>query len=141
MLPQPDMPALLELHGKAGILKDYLSDIAEFIFDQLRKGIPVPGYKIVTGKSNRTWANEKLALAWCNENEIDPDKMFKSTFFTPAAAEKVIGAKLKRDPGFTCLIVKPEGKPTLVTEEDKRPPIEYRDVVAIFASIETPEEI
>jgi hypothetical protein len=140
-LPTPDMDFIIDVYKRSGILKDYISDIAEYLFNELVHGREVPGYKLVTGKSNRTWVNEKKALAWCTENEIDPDKMFKSTFFTPAAAEKVIGAKLKRDVSFTSLVIKPEGKPTLVTIDDKRPPIEYRDAVQIFAALETPEEI
>jgi len=140
-LPTPDMPALIALYEKSGIIKDYLKDIAEFMFNELVRGRTVPGYKIVEGKSNRVWADEKKALEWCTKHEVDPDKMFVSKFFTPAAAEKVIGAKLKRDETFGALIVKPAGKPSLVTETDKRMAIEYRDATEIFANLEFPEEI
>lgn len=134
-LPTPDMDFIIDVYKRSGILKDYISDIAQYLFNELVRGRTVPGYKIVEGKANRQWEDEKKALEWCSQNEVDPDKMFVSKFFSPAQAEKVIGAKLKRDPAFTTLIVKPAGKPTLVLETDKRAAAE------IFSALSFPEDI
>ena len=140
-LPTPDMDFIIDVYKRSGILKDYISDCAQFLFNELVRGRTVPGYKIVEGKSNRAWVDEAKAINWCVFHEVDPDKMFTSKFLSPAQAEKVIGAKLKRDPSFNELIVKPVGKPTLAVETDKRMAIEFRDAAAIFAALDTPEEI
>lgn len=133
-LPTPDLTALISLHEQASLIKDYLSDIAEYMYDLLRKGASVPGYKLVQGKSNRAWADEKKAMLWCTEHDVDPDKMFVSKFFTPAAAEKVIGAKLKKDPSFLSLVIKPEGSPSLVKKTDKREALIFRSATEIFTN-------
>ena len=140
-LPTPDMDFILDVYKRSGVLKDYISDIAQYLFNELVRGRTVPGYKIVEGKANRQWEDESKAVAWCSLHEVDPEKMFASKFFSPSQAEKVIGAKLKRDPDFGALIVKPKGKPTLVVETDKRMAIEYRDAAEIFANMDFPEEI
>jgi len=102
---------------------------------QIQHGFTVPGYKLVEGKTNRAWADENKAIEWCAKHSVDPDKMFISKFFSPAQAEKVIGAKLKKDPSFTSLVIKPEGSPTLAKESDKRTALTYRSAEQIFADI------
>lgn len=131
----PTIEQLVALHEQAPLLKEYLADIAVHLMSQIQHGFKVPGYKLVEGKTNRAWKNEAEAVKWCVEHNVDPDKMFTSKLFSPAQAEKVIGAKLKRDPSFTSLVIKPEGNPTLAREDDKRPALMYRTAEQIFSDI------
>ena len=77
------------------------------------------GWKVVEGKSNRKFTDEKKVAAAVQKLGLDPyeKKLLGITDMTKllgkARFEKVLGK----------LIIKPAGKPTLVPESDKRPPM------------------
>lgn len=101
----------------------YYKEMQVSVEADILNGIVVPGFKVVSGRSNRKWFNEKSATRWLLMNsDIVDDDMFTSKFISPAQAEK-LSRKLKKDTGFKELINKPEGKPQLVNESDPRPPI------------------
>jgi len=85
--------------------------------------VEYPGYKVVAGRSNRkiddtAKATEKLLAAGCKTDEI-----FELKGLT--ALEKTVGMK-KLAKILSGLIVKPQGKPTLVKNSDKRAAISVK---------------
>ncbi|MCK9410500.1 MAG: DUF2800 domain-containing protein, partial [Bacteroidetes bacterium] len=78
---------------------------------------------------------------WCLKQGLDDLDIHEIKLKSPAKVEKLIKPKVRLREDFTSLISKPEGKPTLVTENDKRDAISYRDAAAVFAEIEMVEEI
>lgn len=103
------------LDGKKLVIS-WLDAVEHLIADRLRSGESFDGYKLVAGRSLRQWVDETVA-AKALEAEVGEDAYTKK-LLSPAQAEKLLGKKSKDllEP----LIIKPEGKPTLAPESDKR---------------------
>lgn len=88
---------------------------------QLLAGNPVSGYKLVEGRSNRRITNEEdLAKALMGAG-YDEALIYKpKALETITNLEKLCGKKELAALGKD-YIEKPQGKPTLVPESDKRP--------------------
>lgn len=89
------------------------------------QGETVPGYKLVTKKTNRAWNDfqspEEIVTELGEKFGIESDAMFeKPKMLTPAKVEKLLTAKQKRELAATGLIIKPHGALTLVHESDAR---------------------
>lgn len=83
------------------------------------KGEEIPGYKVVEGRSIRKWNDEDEVFPLLKD-ELD-DQAYTVKVITPAQAEKKLG---KKHPLIAEHVVKPQGKPTLAPESDKRKAID-----------------
>lgn len=101
-------------------IKRWLTDLEEEISNRLLKGGTLDGWKMVEGRSNRKIKDpEKLATALLTS--YSPELIYKpQELQTLTALEKLIGKK-KFAENYGDYVYKPEGKPTLVPESDKRP--------------------
>lgn len=120
-------PALLtddeisEILGGIDDLQKWANDIYSYALDQAENhGKKWPGYKLVEGKSSRKYKDETLVAQALVAAGIEENKLYSKSLLTITAMEKLLGKKQ-----FTELlgelIIKPMGKPTLVSEMDKRP--------------------
>ena len=88
-------------------------------------------FKLVAGKSQRKWKNEKEAAGFLKSLGLTDEEIFKVN--SPSAAEKAIGKDGKKEiEGMWEAVA---GKPTLVKESDKRPEI-VQEADAVFNPIE-----
>lgn len=133
-------PALLSLEEIGPILfiadqlKIWAKDIEEYAFEQALKGNKIPQWKLVKGRSNRSISDKKAALAALKTSELESEKYLKpEELFGIGELEKRIGKK-ELSTLLGDFIIKPEGKPTLVPETDRRP--ELNSVEQDFADIE-----
>jgi len=102
------------------LIEGWLGAIEKLAKDRLEDGDGFPGYKLVEGRSNRKWSDEREAEAALTE--LLGDKAFsKPKIVSPAQAEKALGKTRAAEIGE--LIIKPHGAPTLAPESDKRPAI------------------
>jgi hypothetical protein len=123
LLPSKITPeAIKDILEKAPLVEQAIKDLKLFVTNEIQRGRPFPGYKLVAGRSNRSWVSEQDALKWLRD-KTPIDDLFVSKFVSPAQAEKLY-SKLKRDKGFQALYEKKEGKPTLVPEKDPRPALQ-----------------
>lgn len=106
------------LDGKKLVIS-WLDAVEKLITERLQSGKQFEGYKLVAGRSLRQWGDETVA-AKTLEAEVGDDAYSKK-LLSPAQAEKLLGKKRKGV--IEPLIIKPEGKPTLAPESDKRPAI------------------
>ncbi|SFW18491.1 DUF2800 domain-containing protein [Selenomonas ruminantium] len=91
------------------------------------------GYKLVSGRSVRKYVDEeKVAEAAQAAGFKD---IFEHKLITLTSMEKLMGKAMFNEV-LGGLIIKPQGKPTLVPESDKRPAI---DVVSEFTNLEEKE--
>ena len=92
-----------------------------------------PGFKLVEGISRRKWTNEDdVANAiYANFPEASDDQIFDMKLKGISAIEKLFGKK-KVDEALKDVIIKPQGKPTLVSEDDKRPALGFEDAIRDF---------
>lgn len=78
-----------------------------------------PGYKLVAGRSLRKWGDDEKAEQVLSN--LLGENAYTQKLISPTQAEKALGKKRANE--VADLIIKPEGKPTLVPESDKRPSI------------------
>lgn len=101
-------------------IKRWLTDIEDAVMERLNAGGKLDGWKLVEGRSNRK-INDPEQLAACLSEYYPDELIFRpKELKTLTDLEKLVGKKNFADE-FGDFIYKPEGKPTLVPESDKRP--------------------
>lgn len=117
------MPAKLEnteisvILSKADDFTAWLSDIKEYALQQALNGEKFDGFKVVEGRSTRRYTNEEAVADTVKQAGYDP---YEHKILGITAMTKLLG-KTKFEELLKGLIEKPQGKPTLVPESDKRP--------------------
>jgi len=124
---QPPLPASLsmdriaELLPKADMVIDWFNDLKAYAFKQATEhNTIVPGFKLVEGRSNRKYSDQDVVAAKLVEAGIPEEVIYERSLLGITAMEKAVGKKVFAEV-LDGLIVKPEGKPTLVQVSDKRP--------------------
>lgn len=114
----------------AGLVK-WVEDLQEYAMDAILSGRTIPGYKVVAGRSNRAFTDEKKVLSVLTRKaHIKTADCYKPRELkSPAMIEKMLGKKPFAE-WLGDYVDKPLGKPTLVPESDKREP--YNSAVADF---------
>lgn len=123
-------PAKLTVEEIADILDQsekiskWVKTVNDYALDQaLNNGVVFPGFKLVEGRSNRKYAKDEseigahLMLLGYPEEEI-----FTKSLKGVSNMEKLLGKKTFNEI-LGDYVVKPQGKPTLVHSDDKRPAI------------------
>jgi hypothetical protein len=121
-LPQSlSVERIAQLLPKADMVIDWFNDLKAYALEQATKhNNVVPGFKLVEGRSNRKYSNQDDVAAKLKSAGIPEEIMFERSLLGITAMEKAIGKKVFTEV-LGDLIVKPEGKPTLVPVSDKRP--------------------
>lgn len=110
---------VVEILSKLDDLESWASDIREYALQQAIAGKEWKGWKLVEGKSNRKYTNEEAVASAVKEAGFDP---FEQKLLGITAMQKRMG-KAKFESVLSGLLEKPQGKPTLVPESDKRPAV------------------
>lgn len=101
----------------AKLVKDYALSKA------LNDGIRFPGFKLVEGRSNRTYTgDEEEIVARLTESGYTEKQIFSKKLKGITDMEKLLG-KVDFQHILGDYVIKPQGAPTLVPTEDKRPEI------------------
>lgn len=112
---------LAEILDKAADVKAWLSDIEARALSELQKGHPVGDYKLVAGRSSRSWKDPEQAEKALRGARLKVKQIFPPVMISPAQAEKILG---KKHPLFAEQVKKSQGKPTMVPGSDPRPPVQ-----------------
>lgn len=116
-------PALLDdeeiadILGKVDALTAWASDVKEYALQQAVSGKEWNGWKLVEGRSNRKYTSEAAVAATVEGAGFDP---YERKVLGVTAMQKLLG-KTRFEELLAPYIEKPQGKPTLVPESDKRP--------------------
>ena len=114
--------AISEILSQSKEIKKWLEDVEEWALTQARdEGKHFEGWKLVEGRSSRKITNGDVAASILLEAGYS-DIFKPQELLTLTNLEKLVGKK-KFGELLNEVIVKPEGKPTLVVETDKRPEI------------------
>lgn len=107
----------------------WFGNVRDYVKARLLDDKPVEGFKLVEGKGSRNWGDEQAAEKFLRRH-LKVDGAFTKKLLSPAAAEKALKGKLtaRSQKILDSLIVRRDGKATLVPESDSRP------------SLTTPEE-
>ena len=106
-----------DILSKADELVSWASDIREYALRQAVSGKKWTGWKLVEGRSNRKYVNETVVTDVVERAGFDP---YERRVLGVTAMQKLLG-KSRFDELLSPYIEKPQGKPTLVPESDKRP--------------------
>lgn len=116
-------PALLDdeeiadILGKVDAMAAWASDVKEYALQQAVSGKEWTGWKLVEGRSNRKYTSEAAVAATVEDAGFDP---YERKVLGVTAMQKLLG-KTRFEELLAPYIEKPQGKPTLVPESDKRP--------------------
>lgn len=118
LISDEDIPGLLPL---VPVLKGWLEDFASHALQRALDGATIKGYKLVEGKSNRQITDQDALLGALLVKGYQRDDLLKKPELKAIGElEKLVGKKAFAEIGKPWL-VKPQGKPTLAEESDKRP--------------------
>jgi hypothetical protein len=149
-LPTPENLAQIEQDGRDGIptpdiltnaeigdllirgasLAAWYKDLEEYALAAMLRGETIDGWKVVAGRSNRTFTDQDKAIAAVIAAGYDESLVYDRKPKTLTALESLMGKK-----DFTekigAFVYKPPGKPTPALVTDKREP--YSPAAADFA--------
>lgn len=117
------LPPLLEdteievILSRADQLVSWVNDIKEYALQQAISGKEWTGFKLVEGRSNRRYTDEAAVTQTVTDAGFDP---YERKLLGITAMQKLLG-KSRFEELLSAYIEKPQGKPTLVPESDKRP--------------------
>ena len=117
------LPPLLEdseievILSRADQLVSWVNDIKEYALQQAISGKDWTGFKLVEGRSNRRYTDEAAVTQAVTSAGFDP---YERKLLGITAMQKLLG-KSRFEELLSAYIEKPQGKPTLVPESDKRP--------------------
>ena len=95
----------------------WASDIRDYALQAAISGKHWTGYKLVEGRSNRKYTDERAVVAAVRAAGYDP---YEHKVLGVTAMTTMLGKKQFNDI-LGGLVTKPQGKPTLVPDSDKRP--------------------
>ena len=108
---------LREIVEENPFLSKFYTDIKEYALAQAMNGTHYDGFKIVEGRSNRKYTDEEKVAETVTKAGHNP---YEQRLLGITAMTSLLG-KTKFNELLGNLVYKPQGKPTLVPESDKRP--------------------
>jgi hypothetical protein len=106
-----------EILSRVDDLVAWASDIKDYALQQAISGKEWNGWKLVEGRSNRKYTSETAVAGAVTDAGFDP---YERKVLGVTAMQKLLG-KSRFEELLAAYIEKPQGKPTLVPESDKRP--------------------
>lgn len=116
-----DNDELAEALRRAKALKSWISNLEDYALELALAGTPIPGFKVVEGRSLRQIGDQQAAMDVLANAGFD-----ESSYLRPRELKTISDLeRLLKKKGFQDLlgqyVVKPAGKPALVPEDDPRP--------------------
>jgi len=135
----PDLPPLLtddevgEVLLRAKGLAKWIKKLEEYADKALLAGKPIPGWKLVAGKTSREWTGGiDAAFAKLQAAGIPEAMLYERKPVTPPGLEKAVGKQVYAEKVAPVVTINP-GKPTRVEASDKRP--EWTPAEAAFRTV------
>ena len=112
---------IADILAKADEFIKWVKDVQDFALEQALLGEQYPGFKVVEGRSNRRYTDTEKVAEILLANDYLEEEIYKPKELQGISnMEKVVGKK-KLVELVGDYIEKPQGKPVLVPESDKRP--------------------
>lgn len=119
----------------SGDLKKWLTAVEKHALDEANNGKTYPGLKLVEGRSVRKYTDEEAVAQKVQALGQEP---YEKKLLGITAMTKLLGKKTF-DETLGEYLHKPEGKPTLVPESDKRQALQPKTADSFFAAIDKKE--
>jgi hypothetical protein len=112
---------IADILNRADDFKKWISAIEEYaLLAAINDGKRWPGYKLVEGRSIRTYADQQAVADALRQAGYTDDSIFTRSLLGITAMEKLLSKKTF-EAMLSPLVIKPAGKPTLAPVDDKRP--------------------
>ena len=121
--------------GEIDDLTKWAEDLKAAALTKIQEGGDIPGWKVVEGKSNRKFKDgteEKAIVAAARKAGFEKALLYETKMLTLSQIEKLMGKKTFTE-ALGQYVVKPQGKPTLAPESDKRASIIGGNARDVFA--------
>ena len=125
---------IADVLNRAEMFQQWLKAVEDHALAEALNGKKWPGYKLVEGRSVRALANEEAVVKALATAGFDDSQIYNRKLQGITALEKLLG-KASFNNVLGPYVVKPPGKPTLVSADDKRP--EYHSGEAAAADFST----
>ena len=103
-------------------ISSWIEAVFAFVSSEaINHGVPIPGYKVVEGRSKRVFTDTKAVVDTAVQNGYTD--LYKQTLITLTEFEKMMGKK-KFNELLGEYVAKPPGKLALVPESDPREPVD-----------------
>ena len=110
---------LVEVLDFSDSIINFLQNAKNYAMNRIIDGKELTGYKVVEGRSRRIFSDENKAIQIASEL-IPSEELYEKKLISLANIEKKVGKKVFAEK-FKSVIYTPQGSPTLVKDEDKRP--------------------
>lgn len=128
-----------EVLAKAEHLKKWAEEVSEYALAEALSGKHFDGWKLVEGRSIRKYADEVKVAETLKAAGFDEAMLYQRKLYGITDMEKLVGKK-KLAATLGDLLIKPQGKPVLVPESDKRQAINTTEAAkADFDGEEIPQ--
>lgn len=127
---------IADILTKVSAFVEWANGIKEYAQNEAVNNSKVwPGFKLVHGRSTRRIADPEVFVSTIKERApfLTDDDLFEKKLLGITALEKKLGGKKAFDGIAGDLVIKPEGAPTLVPLDDKRPAIGADEAINDFA--------
>ena len=118
LIPITDLAAILPTLNR---ISSWIESVFAFVSSEaINHAVPIPGYKVVEGRSKRVFTDTKAVVDIAVQNGYTD--LYKQQLITLTEFEKMMGKKRFAEllGGY---VAKPPGKLALVPEDDPRPPV------------------
>lgn len=113
---------LAEIMPTLNRISSWIEAVFAFVSSEaINHGVPIPGYKVVEGRSKRVFTDTKAVVDTAVQNGYTD--LYKQTLITLTEFEKMMGKK-KFNELLGEYVAKPPGKLALVPESDPREPVD-----------------
>jgi hypothetical protein len=109
-----------EILAQAPMINAWLKSVEDRALSALMDGAEIPGYKVVSGRTLRRWADELEVVDVLTKAGYTREEITKTEVLSPAALERVLGKKRAAELVAGHVLSIP-GAPTLAPVSDKRP--------------------
>lgn len=123
-----------DIMTRAPQFQEWINSVVEYANSKAIKENKIwPGYKLVHSVSRRKWDDEDKVITaiYARIPEATEDQILTTKLKSITELEKVFGKK-RISESLGDVIIKPEGKPTLVPNSDKRPAIGVEEAISDF---------
>lgn len=114
-----DVDHIKKILDNADLIEGFIKAVKAVALERMQEGVEIDGYKIVESKTNRKWKDEAEVEAYLRKKKVRVDDMYNKKL---KAMTQILKLRPK-DETLQSMLIKPEGKPVIAKEDDKRPPL------------------
>lgn len=126
-----------DLLTRGADLISWYNRLKDYAQKRILDGFSIPGWKVVEGRSNRSFTNTDDAFRAIVESGVNEEMLYDRKPKTLTEVETLLGKKVFAEVAGK-FVTKPQGKPTLVTADNEKPdfkPIKASDFADLIGAV------